>query len=163
MRSLVYVRARNSINSTEIGRPGPLPLAIVERVRQKPRKSSGWHAALKGAGRVLRGEKDGALRALANQNKQFIRIIRVLKEGHADTMLRRVTHVISSGGRRFSRGLIGDPFSAGAKFWLVSLEYGPQNWASTGEFPFYSLSSTSITVMLMIMAMRLPQTFKIAL
>jgi AraC-like DNA-binding protein len=35
--------------------------------------------------RVLREEKDGALRALANRNEQFIRIARVLKEVHADS------------------------------------------------------------------------------
>ena len=35
--------------------------------------------------RVLREEKDGALRALANRNEHFIRIARVLKEVHADS------------------------------------------------------------------------------
>jgi len=35
--------------------------------------------------RVLREEKDGALRALANRNGNFIRIARVLKEVHADS------------------------------------------------------------------------------
>jgi AraC-like DNA-binding protein len=35
--------------------------------------------------RVLREEEDGALRALANRNEQFIRIARVLKEVHADS------------------------------------------------------------------------------
>jgi AraC-like DNA-binding protein len=35
--------------------------------------------------RVLREEKDGALRALANRNEHFMRIARVLKEVHADS------------------------------------------------------------------------------
>jgi AraC-like DNA-binding protein len=35
--------------------------------------------------RVLREEKDGALRALANRNGNFMRIARVLKEVHADS------------------------------------------------------------------------------
>ena len=35
--------------------------------------------------RVLREEKDGALRALANRNGHFMRIARVLKEVHADS------------------------------------------------------------------------------
>jgi AraC-like DNA-binding protein len=35
--------------------------------------------------RVLREEKDGALRALANRNEHFIRIARVLKEVHANS------------------------------------------------------------------------------
>ena len=35
--------------------------------------------------RVLREEKDGALRALTNRNAHFIRIARVLKEVHADS------------------------------------------------------------------------------
>lgn len=34
--------------------------------------------------RVLREEKDGALRAFANRNEHFLRIARVLKEVHAD-------------------------------------------------------------------------------
>ena len=35
--------------------------------------------------RVLRDEKDGALRALANRNGNFMRIARILKEVHADS------------------------------------------------------------------------------
>jgi AraC-like DNA-binding protein len=35
--------------------------------------------------RVLREEKDGALRALANRNEHFVRIARVLKEVHANS------------------------------------------------------------------------------
>jgi AraC-like DNA-binding protein len=35
--------------------------------------------------RVLREEKDGSLRALANRNEHFIRVARVLKEVHADS------------------------------------------------------------------------------